>query len=165
MSHRAAPVRRWLCAALCFGAALPAHAAAQQCTGAGNWRTIGGVSPPIVTFSTPTTIDYDAQGIVYGAIVTVSVTSMRQGSIPLPWSLCVNADTPTLGSSQGVTKPLSDLQIEMPGGTWLPLTTMQQLLRTGNGNATVQFSLRIRLSWDADPPGSFGTLLRFTLGG
>lgn len=163
MRARTASVRRWLLAALLVGAALPAHAAAQQCNNGGTWRAAS-VNPASVTFSTPTVVDFDNQGIVYGTTVTVNVSSAFLWFIPLPWSLCLNAETPNLGSSQGVTKPLSDLQFELLDGNWRPVTTSQLRIRTGNGNSTVQMRLRIRLSWDADPPGSFGTLLRFTVG-
>ena len=162
MSVRTASVRNCLLAALLIGVTLPAHAAAQQCTGAGAWRAAS-VAPANISFSTPTILDYDRQGIEYGAIVTVNVTSSRRGT-PLVWSLCVNADTPDLGSAQGVTKPLSDLQIELMDGSWRPITSTQQRLRTGNGDSIVQMRVRFRLSWDADPPGNFGTTVRFTVG-
>ncbi len=163
MSARAASVRRWLLAALLIGAALPAHAAAQQpCRGAGAWR-VASVAPANISFSTPTALDYDRQGIEYAAIVTVNVTSSRRGT-PLVWTLCVNADTPDLGSSEGFTKPLSDLQIELLDGNWRPLTSTQQQILTGSGDAVVQMRVRFRLSWDTDPPGNFGTILRVTVG-
>lgn len=161
MSLRTATLRRWLMGALIIGAAWPAHVEAQQCS-TGALRSAS-VNPASIHFSTPTIVDYDAQGIVYASVVTVNITSSLW-IFPLSWSLCVNADTPNLGSSFGVTKPLSDLQIELLDGNWRPITTSQQRLRTGNGNATVQFRVRIRLSWDADPPGAFGTVLRFTVG-
>lgn len=162
MSLRTASVRRWLLAALFVGAVLPAHAAAQQCTNGGVFRGAS-VNPTNIHFSTPTVVDFDNQGIVYGSVVTVNVTSSLW-IFPLSWSLCINADTPNLGTSQGVTKPLSDLQVELLDGNWRPVTTSQQRIRTGNGNSTVQMRVRMRLSWDADPPGSFSTVLRFTVG-
>src|SRR5690606_18417236 len=84
-------------------------------------------SPASIAFSTPTVVDFDNQGIVYGSVVTVNITSSLW-ILPLSWSLCVNADTPNLGSSQGVTKPLSDLQVELMDGNWRPITSTQQRL-------------------------------------
>lgn len=164
MSAPTASRRRLLLAALLFGAAWPAFAEAQQCRGAGSWRRIDSISPANLIFSSPAIVDYDSQGIVYGSLVTITVTSQRQGSTPLPWTLCVGAETPTLGTSQGATKPLSDLQIDPGGGNWLPVTAGDQQISAGDGNTVVQLRVRVRLSWDDDPPGSFGTLLRFTVG-
>lgn len=163
MIAHAIRIRRWLYAALLIMAALPAHTAAQQCRGAGNWRGVA-VSPTDITFSTPTIADFDSQGIIYASLVTLNVRSARQGTVPMAWSLCVNADTPALGSSQGVVKPLSDLQIDLMDGAWRPVTTSEQRIMTGNGDTVVQLRLRISLSWEDDRPGSFGTVLRFTVG-
>ncbi|NLG61665.1 MAG: hypothetical protein GX539_05425 [Candidatus Cloacimonetes bacterium] len=161
MSTRVMLLRRWAVAALVAATALPAHASAQQCSAA--VLRDASISPASIAFSTPTVVDFDNQGIVYGSVVTVNITSSLW-ILPLSWSLCVNADTPNLGSSQGVSKPLTDLQVELMDGNWRPITSTQQRLRTGNGNATVQLRVRMRLSWDADPPGTFGTVLRFTVG-
>ncbi|MGH7444654.1 MAG: hypothetical protein ACREKM_07245 [Longimicrobiales bacterium] len=151
-------IRRWVFAALLVGAALPAHAVAQLCTSP-LFSTVS-VSPPMISFSTPTFVDFDNGAIIYQTTATVNV---NLGSGNRPWDMCVQTLSPDLGTSSGVTKPVTELEWQTGGGAWMPASFTPQLIGSGRGDGLVQFNLRMRLSWDADPPGTYGTILQFTV--
>lgn len=151
-------IRRWLFAALLLGAALPGHAAAQACSG--QWFSSASVNPAVIAFSTPTFVHFDNGAIVYQTTVSVNVNVIFNF---LPWRLCMQTLSPDLGTHDAVTKPVADLEWQTSGGAWTPASFTPLTVATGRGDDVVQFNLRIRLSWDADPPGDYGTNLRFTI--
>lgn len=151
---------RLLLGALVVGALLPLRVSAQQC--AQDPASAVAVNPALINFSTPTFVDFDNGFILYQTTVTLNVTTaQKQGN--KPWRLCVVSQQPDLGSASGVTKPISDLQYQYAGGAWTPLSMTPQLVAQERGNMLVQVQLRMLLSWTADPVGSFGTVLEFTV--
>lgn len=151
-------IRRWLFVALLMGAALPAHASAQSCNLL--WFTTASVNPAMISFSTPTFVDFDNGSIVYQSTVTVNV-SVWFGN--RGWDLCMQTLSPDLGTNSGTTKPVADLEWRTSGGAWTPASSTPQIIGSGRGDGIVRLDLRMRLSWDADPPGDYGTNLQFTV--
>lgn len=145
--------------ALVLGAALPVHAIA-QCTPIRNNADLA-ISVPIVSFDEPTYVDFDNGAIVYQETVTLSV----QASGNRPWTVCISSDVPDLGTVDGFTKPLADLQWQAGGGPWMPVSVVPQALFTDRGSRSVQVRVRMVLTWGADPPGSFGTTVNFVVAG
>lgn len=152
-------MHRLLLGALLFGALLPLRASAQQCTQSAGLGVT--VSPALINFSTPTFVDFDNGSILYQTTVTLTVSGQTQGN--KPWTLCVASQQPDLGSADGVTKPIGDLQVQVAGGAWVPLSVVPQSILKDRGNGPQQINLRILLSWAADPVGSFGTVILFTV--
>lgn len=146
-------------AALLAGAALATPAVA-QCTPLRNNADLA-ISVPMLTFDTPTYIDFDNGAIVYQQTVTLSV----QAPGNRPWTVCVSSDVPDLGTVDGFTKPLADLQWQAGSGPWTPVSLVPQPLTTERGDRTIQVRVRMMLTWGADPPGSFGTMVNFTVAG
>lgn len=146
--------RRLLAAALLTGALLPLRVHGQCVVQDG---TTVAISPALVSFSTPTIVDFDNGGIVYTSTVRIDV----DGRGNRPWSLCIASLAPDLGSVSGVTKPLTDLQWQPPAGSWIPLSLAPQLILSDRGDRSIVFSVRFLLSWDADVPGTFGTTVQF----
>ncbi len=62
-----------------------------------------------------------------------------------------------------ITEAISDLEFRTGSGAWTPVSFAPQSVASGWGNSAVQFTMRMRLDWDADPPGTYGTNLRFTI--
>jgi hypothetical protein len=117
------------------------------------------VNPALVSFSTPTFVDFDNGFILYQTTVTLNITATGNKA----WELCIASQQADLGTAAGVTKPIGDLQFQYAGGGWLPLSVVPQLVTTDRGSLAVQINLRMQLSWTADPAGSFGTVLEFTV--
>lgn len=149
---------RLLLGALLAGVLLPLRVSAQQCAQDPS-RGVS-VNPALISFSTPTFVDFDNGFILYQTTVTLNVTA-NQGNNP--WRLCVASQQADLGTANGVTKPISDLQFQYAGGAWTPLSVSPQIVHQDRGNMAVQLNLRMLLSWTADPTGSFGTVLEFTV--
>lgn len=153
------PMHRLLLGVLLFGALLPLRASAQQCAQNANLGVT--VNPALINFSTPTFVDFDNGSILYQTTVTLTISGQTQGN--KPWTLCVASQQPDLGSASGVTKPIEDLQIQVAGGAWMPLSVVPQLVLKDRGTGPQQVNLRILLSWADDPVGSFGTVILFTV--
>ena len=148
---------RFVCIALLLlGSALaPAGVHAQCIPGS---RIAASSAPALASFATPTFVNFDNGFIVYQTTVSVVVTP-EQGKA---WDLCVRSNSANLGSSQGYTKPVGDLEWQYAGGAWTPLSTApQQIVGNQKFAQTVSINIRMRLSWTADPPGTFGTDLIF----
>ncbi len=128
--------------------AAPSTAEAQDCTGNGRYRVR--IRPGFINFPPPTIADYNA-GWVVAPAAQIRVRPRRQAD--RGWELCLSADTPTMG---GYGKPVSDIEFRQDGtGTWIPLTTSDQLLATGNRNRNVDLQFRLALDWSRDVPGRY----------
>ncbi|HSH46192.1 MAG TPA: hypothetical protein VK966_10065 [Longimicrobiales bacterium] len=131
-------------------ALMPAAAVAQQ----GRLRVT--LAPTAVAFPTPAMADFDAGWIEHPGI-TVTITS-RPGHAD--WELRLHAPDPGLGV---YGKPLSDLQWRVQGGAWQPLSQLDALVAQGVGDTDLVLEFRMRLDWETDIPGSYGTGLTFSL--
>ncbi len=148
---------RLAAAALLLGVLLPLRVQA-QCTPTSG--ASAAVSPALIAFTTPTIVDFDGGAIVYQSTVTVSVSGRGNRA----WNLCLGALTPDLGMQGDVTKPLADFEWRVAGGGWTPLTFAPQVVSSDRGSRTIVLTVRMRLSWDMDPPGTYVTTLQFTVG-
>jgi len=130
--------------------ALASTAEAQDCTGNGNYRV--GIRPGLIRFPSPTVSDYQA-GWLLAPATDIRVRPRRRAD--RGWELCLRADGPTMG---GYGKPVSDIEFRQDGtGTWIPLTTTDQLLAVGNRNRNVVLQFRLALDWALDVPGQYET--------
>lgn len=154
---RSLRTHRFAAAALLLGVLLPLRVQA-QCAPTSGASAL--VAPASIVFATPAIADFDAGGIVYQSTVTVSVSGRGNRA----WNLCLAALTPDLGLQGGVTKPLTDFEWQAAGSGWTPLTFTPQVVTTDRGTQTIVLTVRMRLRWDADPPGTFATTLQFTVG-
>jgi hypothetical protein len=146
--HRIAP-GRFLPAVLML-LALASIAEAQDCTGNGNYRVR--IRPGLITFPSPTVSDYQA-GWLLAPSAEIRVQPRRNAD--RGWELCLAADGPTMGV---YGKPVSDIEFQQDGtGTWIPLTTTDQLLAVGDRNRTVTLQFRLALDWTLDVPGQYET--------
>jgi hypothetical protein len=69
------------------------------------------------------------------------------------------------GARSAGGKDPADLQWRTGGATaWTPMTTTDQAISSGSGNAEVTVFFRTRVGWAADRPGDYGASLVFTLG-
>lgn len=147
--HRRSVLRRVLPSVLML-LAVVATAKAQDCTGTGRYRVR--IQPGLITFPTPTIADYDS-GWLMAPVAEIQVRPRRQAD--RGWELCLSANSPTMG---GYGKPVFDVQFRQDGtGTWIPLTTSDQLLALGNRNRNVQLQFRLALDWTQDVPGHYET--------
>ena len=130
--------------------AVVSTAEAQDCTGTGRYRIR--IRPGLVSFPAPTVADYDA-GWLTAPPAEVRVQPERRAD--RGWELCLSADSPTLG---GYGKPLSDIEFRQDGtGTWIQLSTTDQLLAVGNRTRWVQLQFRLALDWTQDVPDHYET--------
>jgi hypothetical protein len=148
--------RLLLAAVLLPGALLPLRVHGQCVVQDG---TTAAVSPAMISFGTPTIVDFDNGGIVYASTVRIDVDGRGNRA----WGLCIASLAPDLGTAGGVTKPVGDLEWQAPGGSWMPLTLAPQLIFSDRGDRSVVLNVRVRLSWDADVPGTFGTTVQFVV--
>jgi hypothetical protein len=132
---------------------LPAAAGA-QCTGSRSAVVVG--SPLLVVFPTVSHLHYDAGWVVYSGPLDLTVTPQNQGQL---WDLCARAASAILSP---LGKPIGHLQIRVNGGPWLPLSSTEVVVYSDRQARTVPAQLRMQLSWDADPPGSYSALLTFS---
>jgi hypothetical protein len=123
---------------------------AQDCTGGGRYRIR--IQPGLITFPSPTIADYSAGWLTAPA---ARVRVQPSGQANRGWELCLSADSPTMG---GYGKPVSDIEFRQDGtGSWIPLSTSDQLLAIGDGNRNVQLQFRMALDWSRDVPGRYET--------
>lgn len=135
---------------LTFVMALPASVTAQR----GNIQVT--LTPTEVAFPTPGMADFDTGWVEHPGL-TVSV---RSRPAHVAWEIRLHATDPALG---GYGKPLGDMLWRVDGaGPWQPLSTQETPILQGTGDAEVSVQFRMRLDWDADLPGDYGTGLTFT---
>ena len=147
--HRRGVLGRVLPAVLML-LAVVSTAEAQDCTGNGNYRVR--IRPGQVRFPSPTVSDYQAGWL----LAPPGEVRVRPRNVAdRGWELCLSADSPTMG---GYGKPVSDIEFQLDGtGAWIPLTTTDQLLATGNRNRNVTLQFRLALDWAVDVPGRYET--------
>jgi hypothetical protein len=130
--------------------AVVATAEAQECTGQGRFSIR--IRPGSVSFPSPTVADYNAGWLL---APTADVKVRPLGNAKRGWELCLAADSPSMG---GYGKPVSDIEFQQDGtGAWIPLTTSDQLLATGDRNRNVTLQFRVALDWAQDAPGYYET--------
>lgn len=140
----------WLLPTVFMLLAVVSTANAQDCTGAGRYRIQ--IRPGLITFPSPTVADYDS-GWLMATVAEIRVRPRRRAD--RGWELCLAADSPTMG---GYGKPVSDIEFRQDGtGTWIPLTTSDQLLAVGDRRRNVQLQFRLALDWTQDVPGHYET--------
>lgn len=113
-------------------------------------------SPATIVFPTPTTFDFDAGAVDHGGVtVDIDVRANQR------WRLSVRSVDGNLGA---YGKPLSDLLVRAEGSSeWIPVTTADQQLIEGNGDAAVVIYFRLRLSWALDEPDTYGARIIFSI--
>jgi hypothetical protein len=130
--------------------AVVSTAEAQDCTGNGDYRVR--LQPGLIRFPSPTVSDYQA-GWLLAPPAQVRVQPQKKED--RGWELCLSADGSTMG---GYGKPVSDIEFQQDGtGAWIPLTTTDQLVATGDKNRNVTLQFRLALDWAADVPGQYET--------
>lgn len=117
------------------------------------------VRPAAVSFTAPGTAEFNRG---YAEFAGVEIRIDREGQVRggPPWVLEVRADDASLG---GDGKPASDLRFLGPDGGWTPLTTSFQAVAEGRGPGTVTTDFRVRLAYEQDRPGLYGSDLTFRL--
>ncbi len=139
------------------GLALAAGSGAAQCTGTP--FTISPVTPGSIVFPVLNPSDFDAGGITYNGVLTVTITPPNNGR----YSLCARADTPDMGlsNSGGYRKPIADILVKSTAAAgYVSLTQTDQPLVTNlKRTQTVTLNVQLRLSWVVDEPGSYASAI------
>lgn len=81
------------------------------------------------------------------------------------WEISIKSLDADLGTSDGYTKPLSDLEWKTsPVGSWTTMTTTDACVKIGAaGSGEFDLDYKIWLSWSSDKPGTYGCTLQFTI--
>lgn len=126
----------------------PAPAHAQSCQ-VSSGRYVVRLQPGLLAFPTPTPDDFAAGWIEHGPVV---LNIRPRGSRNRPWSVCMRAESPSMGGG----KPVSDLEYREEGqSTWTAMTTGDQLLAQGDRGRNVNIRFRIRLDEAIDAAGLY----------
>lgn len=137
-----------LVASIALIALFPVEGRAQSCTGAGSY--VVWVRPALIQFPAPSSADFDA-GWLEAPVAEVRVTP--RGAASQGWEVCLRAESATMG---GYGKPISDIEFRQNGtGPWVPLSSSDQLLASGDRGASVQLQFRVALDWTEDVPGQY----------
>lgn len=129
---------------------------AQTCGPKGNGTFTLTVTPTSSTV-TPTSTEFNAG---FSQTSTYSVT-VRPAVTNKVWLLCIFG-TGNMGTVNGYTKPLSDLQYSVNGGTWTNLSTALIQIASAKVTTTVTIATRSVLSYANDQPSSFNPTVPFS---
>ena len=119
-----------------------------QCSG-GQTQHINNftVTPGVLSFGTATTAQFNAGWAQSQYTVTVRAPT------PFIWYLCVQATSANMGTVNGYTKPIGDLQWSLNGTTWTSLVNgVLQPIMTDTGNRTITVFIRALLNYNNDIP-------------
>jgi hypothetical protein len=134
-----------------------------QCSGGHTTKiTTFTVTPGAVNFGTATPAQFAAGWVQSSYTVTVNPQTGQ------PWFLCVQATSANMGTVNGYTKPIADLQWSLNGTTWtsLAFNTLQAITST-TGTRTLTVFVRTLLSYASDipqanfSPGTYSANLTF----
>ncbi len=139
----------------CFASLLLALAAgairasAQTCGTNTSTKFTLTVLPASASITSPTATDFNA-GVSKNATYTIIIAPQN----PSPWYLCIESTSANMGTVNGYTKPLSDLQWSLNGTTFTSFTTTYAQMATGAGVKTYTLYVRSKLAWANDQPRS-----------
>ena len=134
-----------------------------QCSG-GQTQHINNftVTPGALSFGTATAAQFNAGWAQSQYTVTVRAPT------PFIWYLCVQATSANMGTVNGYTKPIADLQWSLDGTTWMSLVNgVLQPIMTDTGNRTMTVFVRTLLRYNTDipqanlAPGTYSANLQF----
>ena len=113
--------------------------------------------PAALAFPPPSLLDFE-RGVTAVEQYLVDVHPIAHAR-NRPWRLCFRADAPAFPSSNGTAKPCSDLEWSTDGAAWSPAASSSLAVTQPHiGRRTVTVLVRVRLDFDADPPGTYGPL-------
>jgi hypothetical protein len=113
------------------------------------------VAPSAVALTAPGTIDFNAGFSQPSGVVTVTIfPTFPQWATP--WYLCINATSANMGTVNGYTKSIADLQFSIDGVTWTTMSAALKQVATGSGWATISLQLRSKISYALDQPNVGG---------
>jgi len=120
------------------------------------------VTPGALSFGTATTAQFNTGWAQSSYTVTVRAPT------PFIWYLCVQATSANMGTVNGYTKPIADLQWSLDGATWTSLANgvfQQIMVDTGNRTMTVFVRTLLRYNFDIPQanlaPGTYSANLQF----
>jgi hypothetical protein len=114
-----------------------------------------------IAFPTPTAEDLDRGYIEVLNALQISLWSNSS------WALSLGAFDQSMGTVDGISKPVSDLQWRYSGeATYTPLSQSSSSIQNSNDtlcNGTYSLDMRVLTSWLNDPPGNYSATLIFTI--
>ncbi len=129
---------------------------AQTC-GAKGTGTFTVTVTPTSSSVTPTSTQFNAgfsQTSTYSVTVSPAATSKA-------WFLCIFG-TGNMGTVNGYTKPITDLQYSVNGGAWTSLSTALVQIASAKVTTNLTIATRSVLSYANDQPSSFNPTVPFT---
>ncbi len=129
---------------------------AQTCGNKGNGSFTLTVTPTSSTV-TPTSTDFNA-GFSQTSTYTVTVTPAQTNKF---WALCIYG-VGNMGTVNGYTKPITDMQYSVNGGAWTTLTTALTQIASAKVTTTLTIATRSVLAYANDQPSSYNPTVPFT---
>ena len=129
-------------------------AAQDVCSGGGNYHLRS--APAVLNYGPVTITDLDAGQLVAG---TVTISIIPRGKSNFDWSLCVRGESGFFGPG---SKPIDDVEWQVAGGAWQPMSALEQLVATGTGRADLDVLFRVAVAYD-DAAGDYETLMTFAV--
>ena len=134
-----------------------------QCTGGHQTKiTTFTVTPTALSFGTATVAQFNAGFVQSQYTITVDPQTGQQ------WFLCVQATSANMGTVNGHTKPIGELQWSLNGTTWTSFATgTLQAITNNRGTQTLTVFVRTLLSYGNDipqanlSPGTYSANLAF----
>ena len=130
-----------------------------QCSG-GNTNLLLNmtVTPTALNMGTATTAQFNAGSAQSSYSVTVN-----NSFLPIRWYLCTQATSANMGTVNGFTKPIADLQWSLNGTTWTSYVNGSlQPITNATSTQTVTVFVRVLLAYPNDRPQANNTAATYT---
>lgn len=113
-------------------------------------------APAVLNYGPVTITDLDSGQLVAGI---VTITIIPRGKSNFDWSLCVRGESAFFGPG---SKPIDDVEWQIDGGGWQPMSALEQLVATGNGRTDLDVLFRVAVGYD-DAAGDYEALMTFAV--